>query len=165
MCDLCDYTCPSNKGIKMHWTRKHRRVVEEDEARKKGEMVLPENDKKRSRENEESTDSEAEETKKYKNSKDEPLDESRLAKYDYSDFESDSEEEEVEAKEKKKKCQVPTYIGLSQEQTTQNSQELMVIDRENEAEKVVINSATGQIGGLGDAVQSIAYLEDENRPK
>ena len=41
----------------------------------------------------------------------------------------------------------------------------MVIDLETEAEKVVINSATGQIGGLGDAVQRIAFLEDENRPK
>ena len=40
MCDRCEYTGPSNKAVKGHWTRKHRREVqEEDEAKAKGKPV------------------------------------------------------------------------------------------------------------------------------
>ena len=56
LCDKCDYTGRSNIAVKMHWTRKHRREAEEDEAKRKGEKIEPEYEKKRTKESGESED-------------------------------------------------------------------------------------------------------------
>ena len=61
LCDLCDYTGTSNKSVKQHWTKKHRREVEEDEAKKRGEKMEPENEEKRQKEDDESDDEEFDE--------------------------------------------------------------------------------------------------------
>ena len=56
LCDLCGYMGPSSQSVKSHWTKKHRRGVEEEEAKKRGELLEPENDEKRPREDDESED-------------------------------------------------------------------------------------------------------------
>ena len=56
LCDLCGYMGPSSQSVKSHWTKKHRRGVEEEEAKKRGELLEPENEEKRPREDDESED-------------------------------------------------------------------------------------------------------------
>ena len=36
LCDKCDYTANSNRAVKMHWAKKHRREVQEEEEIKTG---------------------------------------------------------------------------------------------------------------------------------
>ena len=53
-CDMCEYMGGSSKAVKSHWTKKHRRAVQEEEAKTRGEILAPENDEKRAKEDEES---------------------------------------------------------------------------------------------------------------
>ena len=56
MCDMCQYLGPSSQAVKSHWTKKHRRAVQEEEAKTRGEILEPENDEKRTKEDDESDD-------------------------------------------------------------------------------------------------------------
>ena len=56
LCGLCGYMGPSSQSVKSHGTKKQRRGVGEEEAKKRGELLKPQNDEKRPREDKESED-------------------------------------------------------------------------------------------------------------
>ena len=54
--DICEYEGPSNQAVKTHWTKKHRREVQDHEDKKRGEIIQPGNDEKRAKKDEHSDD-------------------------------------------------------------------------------------------------------------
>ena len=146
-CLKCGKVYKVIRGVRNHFDIKHR-----------NKMTKPTEDKKNKRALSSDSENDEEDAKKPKKTTQEPFDEKFLERYDDSEYETDSDAEDED-----EDLEPPNYEGMSQDISSQQTQEPMVVNQE--AERVVIDLATGQLGTLEEAIQRINMLEEENKTK